>query len=268
VPTGYIRFAPDAYFVFASFASAFMLKLLRPACSRFITPGLEGEIYQVIERLIATIGAPHIAIDERHTPKLYSRFLASLLAKHKRDGSGAGYMPQHEPPPQQFQTGSSTPRYQPPPPQPSQSRSTSSTSLPTGVNNTSAPDLQQSAVSQNSGVTAPTGFAEAVPVTGGLPGNYVLDVDGPSPDFTFGVTGQAGDRMDFTFDTITTPGNDELLAAMQAIQNPAWWQNYMMPGFSWPIEESIQDHAGAAVSDGMPMNNYQTLPSPAEVLSS
>ncbi|KAI9453363.1 hypothetical protein F5148DRAFT_1233027, partial [Russula earlei] len=47
VPTGYIRFAPDGYFVFAAFASAFMLKLLHPECSRFITPGLETEVYQV-----------------------------------------------------------------------------------------------------------------------------------------------------------------------------------------------------------------------------
>ncbi|KAI9447291.1 hypothetical protein F5148DRAFT_726059 [Russula earlei] len=48
--------------------------------------------------------------------------------------------------------------------------------------------------------------------------------------------------MDFTFDTITTPGNDDLLATMQAIQNPTWWQNMMTPGFFWPAEEAIQDH--------------------------
>ncbi|KAI9460102.1 hypothetical protein F5148DRAFT_1217696, partial [Russula earlei] len=97
-----IRFAPDGYFVFAAFASAFMLKLLRPECLRFITPGLETEVYQVIERLIATIGSPQIAIDEYHTPKLYSRFLASLLAKHKCDGTAQGCMPHQGPPPQQM----------------------------------------------------------------------------------------------------------------------------------------------------------------------
>ncbi|KAI9507313.1 hypothetical protein F5148DRAFT_1206217, partial [Russula earlei] len=69
------------YFVFATFASAFMLKLLRPVYH----PGLETEVYQVIERLMATIWSPQIAIDECHTPMLYLRFLASLLAKHKRD---------------------------------------------------------------------------------------------------------------------------------------------------------------------------------------
>ncbi|KAI9451640.1 hypothetical protein F5148DRAFT_1238772, partial [Russula earlei] len=87
-----------------------VLKLLRPECSRFITPGLETELCQVIERLIAMIGSPQSAIDERHTPKLYSRFLASLLAKHKHGGTAQGHMPQQGSPPQQMRTGSNTPR--------------------------------------------------------------------------------------------------------------------------------------------------------------
>jgi hypothetical protein len=36
--------------------------------------------------------------------------------------------------------------------------------------------------------------------------------------------------MDFTFDPITTSGNEDMLAAMQAIQNPTWWHTMMMPG--------------------------------------
>ncbi|KAI9456581.1 hypothetical protein F5148DRAFT_1224069 [Russula earlei] len=59
-----------------------MLKLLRQECPRFITLGLGTEVYQAMKRLIATIGLPQIAIDERHTPKLYSHFLECLLAKH------------------------------------------------------------------------------------------------------------------------------------------------------------------------------------------
>ncbi|KAI9510998.1 hypothetical protein F5148DRAFT_1174567, partial [Russula earlei] len=59
-------------------------------------------VYKVIKCLIATIASPQIAIDERHTPKLYSCFLESLL----------GRMPQQGPPPQQMQTGLNTPRYQ------------------------------------------------------------------------------------------------------------------------------------------------------------
>ncbi|KAI9511830.1 hypothetical protein F5148DRAFT_1146554 [Russula earlei] len=173
VPTGHIRFAPSGYFVFAAFASAFMLK-----------------VYQVIERLIATIRSRQIAIDERHTPKLYSRFLASLLAKHKRDGTAQGRMPQQGPPPQQMQTGSSTPRYQQPPqppqPQPPQQQqqrqqqqpapppqNTTSSLLSSGVSGIpGTPDLHQS-VPKNSGATALPNFTNAVSTEG--PGNYVLE---------------------------------------------------------------------------------------------
>jgi hypothetical protein len=59
-------------------------------------------------------------------------------------------------------------------------------------------------------------------------GNYTFDV---SPDFTFGVADhQQGDLMDFTFDPITSPGNEDMLAAMQAIQSPTWLGNMLMPG--------------------------------------
>ncbi|KAI9450690.1 hypothetical protein F5148DRAFT_577477 [Russula earlei] len=251
--------------------------------------GLKQRSTRVIECLIATIGFPQIAIDQRHTPKLYSRFLASLLAKHKRDGTAQGRMPQQGPPPQQIQTGSSTPMYQQPP-QPPQSQppqsqppqsqppqsqppqsqppqqpqqrqqqqpapppqNTTSSSLSSGVSgNAGAPDSHQS-VPQNSGAAAPPNFTNAVSTEG--PGNYVLE---QPPDFTFGVTGQPGELMDFTFDTITTPGNNDLLATMQAIQNPTWWQNMMMPGFLWPV---IQDHTNTIGMTWIPIrtcNNMQ-----------
>jgi hypothetical protein len=262
VPTGYVRFAPDGYFVFAAFASAFMLKLLRPECSRFIAPGLEAEIYQVIERLINTIGSPQIAIDERHTPKLYSRFLASLLAKHKRDGVANGRMPQQGPPTEQMPTGSNTPVYQQQQQQQqAPTHSTNTNSFTTSVNNAGAPELAQS-VALNTGVTAPSELADAVPASANGTGNYVL---GESTDFTFGVQGQPDDLMDFTFDPITTPGNEDMLAAMQAIQNPTWWRTMMMPGFFWPAEEPGQDHL-SSLGNGLPAHDYQTFqPQTAEV---
>jgi len=271
VPTGYIRFAPDGYFVFAAFASAFMLKLLRKECSKFITAGLEAEIYQVIERLISTIGSPQIAIDERHTPKLYSRFLASLLARHKRDGAAQGRMHQQGPPTEQPQTGSSAPVYQQPEqPQPPQSHNGGSNSFASGVSGgagAGGPNMGQS-VALNSGVTARNEMSDSavsVSANGNGLGNYVL---GQSADFAFGVEGQHADLMDFTFDTITTPGSEDMLAAMQAIQNPTWWHTMMMPGFVWPAEEPMQDHFGS-LGSGMAVNNYQNIqPQPAKVLLS
>ena len=50
------------------------------------------------------------------------------------------------------------------------------------------------------------------------------------PEFTFGVQERHDDLMDFTFDPITTPGDEDMLAAMQAVQNPSWRRTMMMPG--------------------------------------
>jgi hypothetical protein len=243
----------------------------------------------VIERLINTIGSPQIAIDERHTPKLYSRFLASLLAKHRRDGAALGRMHQQGPPTQQLQTGSSTPVYQQPQQQQQQQRQPPShnatpNSFATGVGGANAPTLAQS-VPLNSGATTQSELVDAVPATtdGSGTGNYVLDQT--AADFTFGGQDQQPDLMDFTFDPITSPGNDDMLAAMQAIQNPTWWRNMMMPGlvvpfscasllvsvlnsavpcsFYWPNEEQIQDHNGT-LGTNLSFNSFQNVqPQPA-----
>lgn len=251
VPLGYIRFAPDGYFVFAAFASAFMLKLLRPECSRFITPGLEAEIYQVIERLISTIGSPQIAIDERHTPKLYSRFLASLLAKHRRDGAARGRMHQQGPPTQQPQASSSAPVYQPqrqtaqqaPP-----SHSASLSSFATGGNPTTVQDVTHSVTPNGEPTVTQTTANNNEPI-------HQLDV----PSYTFGTAaGQLNDVMDFTFDSIS---NDDLLGPMKAIENPLWMQTMMLPGFSWPTDEHYNFFGNNIATD-----SYQNfMPQPTAV---
>ncbi|KAH9030570.1 fungal-specific transcription factor domain-containing protein [Lactarius deliciosus] len=259
VPTGYIRFAPDGYFVFAAFASAFMLKLLRPECSRFITPGLESEIYQVIERLINTIGSPQIAIDERHTPMLYSRFLASLLAKHRRDGAARGRSHQQGPPTQQPQVGStSAPVYQ-------QQRQTTQQAPPSHSANPSSfatgggnPTTVQD-VPSHSAPTTPNGKPTATQSANNEPMHQL-----ETPPYTFGATagqpGQPGDAnaMDFTFDISI----DELLGPMKAIENPLWMQTMMLPGFSWPTDESYAFFGNNMAGDGF--QNYMA-PQPAAV---
>ena len=151
-------------------------------------------------------------------------------------------MHQQGPPTQQMPTSSSTPAYQQPPPQQQQqqqqqhqppSHNTTSNSFTTSVSRASAPTLAQS-VPLNSSVTAQCELIDAVPANtnGSGTGNYVLD---QTTDFAFGVQGQQPDLMDSTFDPITSPGNDDSLATMQAIQNPTWWRNMMMPGLVVPF---------------------------------
>ncbi|KAG2108840.1 hypothetical protein BD769DRAFT_1392651 [Suillus cothurnatus] len=83
-PSGLIRAAPDGHFVFASFASAFMLKLLHPDFAQLLARQMEDEIFELIGRLITML--QDVAIDERHTPRLYAQFLASLLTGHRKGG--------------------------------------------------------------------------------------------------------------------------------------------------------------------------------------
>jgi hypothetical protein len=78
----------------------------------------------------------------------------------------------------------------------------------------------------NSAVTVPTEAMETK--SSDDLGNYMFD---SPPDFAFGATDQqGGDMMDFIFDPITVPGNEETLAAMRAIQSPNWLENMLMPG--------------------------------------
>jgi hypothetical protein len=136
---------------------------------------LEIEVYEVIERLIVTIGSPQIAIDERHTPKLYSRFLASILAKHKRDG--VAYRQQQPPP------------------------------------------LDSSRVKM-----AADKFMDVMPDN---PDGQDNDYFGASPDFMSDVKGQG---MDFGFDTTSSAYHEDLIAAIQAVQNPSSsWQKIFTP---------------------------------------
>jgi hypothetical protein len=64
-----------------------------------LTKGQENNIFDLIGRLIQTLSSPKIAIDDRHTPKLYARFLAGLLSGHRRDGAAVGRS-QAVPPPE------------------------------------------------------------------------------------------------------------------------------------------------------------------------
>ena len=55
-----------------------------------MTKDQENNVFDLIGRLIQTLSSPKIAIDDRHTPKLYARFLAGLLSRHRRDGVTVG----------------------------------------------------------------------------------------------------------------------------------------------------------------------------------
>lgn len=226
-PSGYMRYAPDGHFIFASFASAFLLKLLRPEFAHLLSKEQEDEIFDLIGRLIQTLSSPEIAIDDRHTPKLYARFLAGLLSRHRRDGATVG-------------------RLQPnPPPHHSQASSTTDFSQVTAPPSSSStfPILP----SQGGGNMSGSGAADQgyMRTMFHQPMEKLDNTPIYRPEATFSTgNGAIHFVSDLGFPSLGSNGmsDEDMLATMQALKNPAWWQNMMMPGFSWPEPQTPPSH--------------------------
>lgn len=80
IPGIYIRHGPEAQTVFVAFASAFLVKLLQPKFAAYIDASKRAAIRSRVQSVIDFFSDPEIAIDNRHGPKLYARFLKGLLA--------------------------------------------------------------------------------------------------------------------------------------------------------------------------------------------
>ncbi|KAI0926056.1 hypothetical protein AcV5_008620 [Taiwanofungus camphoratus] len=76
----YLRHGPEAQSVFVTFACAFLVKLLQPKYTAYLSRDQRAEIRHLVEQVIALLGSPEVAIDDRHGPKLYASFLQGLLA--------------------------------------------------------------------------------------------------------------------------------------------------------------------------------------------
>ena len=89
-PTGYLKYAPDGYMGFPAFAAAFLLKLHRPKFQVLLSPAQAESIVPLLERLISTLSDPEIAVDDMHGPKVYGRFLSTLLVGHRNEVAQSG----------------------------------------------------------------------------------------------------------------------------------------------------------------------------------
>ncbi|KAL1756031.1 fungal-specific transcription factor domain-containing protein [Schizophyllum commune] len=79
--TRQLRYAPEDQFIYVSYAAAFLINLLRPKFRPLLSDGEQQEIVSLVNRLIDVLGSKDVALDDRHTPALHSRFLENLLAK-------------------------------------------------------------------------------------------------------------------------------------------------------------------------------------------
>ncbi|KAF9069221.1 hypothetical protein BDP27DRAFT_737390 [Rhodocollybia butyracea] len=76
----FIRHGPEAQSVMVAFAASFLVKLLQPKFAAYIDAPKRAEICARVQSVIDFFSDPSIAIDNRHGPKLYARFLKGLLA--------------------------------------------------------------------------------------------------------------------------------------------------------------------------------------------
>lgn len=75
-----LRHAPDAQYIFITFAGAFLVKLLQLKYAQYFAYEKRVEIRDLVQKTVDLLGAADVALDEKHGPSLYSRFLAGLLA--------------------------------------------------------------------------------------------------------------------------------------------------------------------------------------------
>ncbi|KAF7368188.1 hypothetical protein MVEN_00137900 [Mycena venus] len=206
-PTGLMRYAPDGHFIFATFASAFLLKLLRPEFSHLMVKGEENQVFDLIDRLIQTLSSPEIAIDDRHTPKLYASFLTGLLSKHRRDSAMIGQL--HPPVQQSVTSSASSSKYGH-----MFGASSTFTMSPMGGMVASLPSEHR------------YGHVYAPLQEQTQPAEVITPIYQPEATYTGPI--QCCSEFDFS---TGLPDEEQMLAAMQELKNFSWWNNMMMPGY-------------------------------------
>ncbi|KXN91714.1 Protein priB [Leucoagaricus sp. SymC.cos] len=73
------RHGPEAQSIFVTFAAAFLIKLLQPRFASHLSLETRAEIKGLVQKVVELLSSKDIAIDERHGPGLYARFLRNLL---------------------------------------------------------------------------------------------------------------------------------------------------------------------------------------------
>ncbi|KIY68921.1 hypothetical protein CYLTODRAFT_373583 [Cylindrobasidium torrendii FP15055 ss-10] len=254
IPTGFMRYSPDGHFVFCAFASAFLLKLLRPefmASSKnssptspngpkgkapshpLLTKADEDEIFGLIAVLIQKLSSNSVAIDERHTPRLYARFLAGLLGKCRREASQEGGMSAALGAP-------SAPIVQQPHYQSPQN----------GYSHAQSQEYSNYQYQQQQHQQ------QQYPVQFGNGGDIAFNFEYPGLGLSESALGVAGGQQPAYAQDGHSPGSDP--GVLAALKNPAWWDTMMMPGFTWPESAgSPGSSVGHGSSNGM---NGETPP--------
>ncbi|PBK98248.1 hypothetical protein ARMGADRAFT_572182 [Armillaria gallica] len=209
-PSGFMRYAPDHHFMCAAFAVVFLFKLLRPEFSSLLDKADKDESVKLIGILIDKFSSSDVAVDDRHTPKLYARFLATALGNYQKTQGTAPGSSQIVLP---VNTGASR-------------------SVAGETDKENSDNWRKSYVAQGCDSAGLTYWPEAAHAMGSWPKLFGSDaallhiMDGnQNIDGNDGAGGQ--------------PGNieDEMITSLQSLDNPEWLQGMFMPGFMWNSSE-------------------------------
>lgn len=216
----YVRHGPDAQSVFVTFAAAFLVKLLQPKFASLLDDQARTDIRAIVQSVIDYLGSPEIAIDDKHGPKLYARFLKNLMASPlvKRKGTR----------PKSVTTSPST-----------DASSISYQSWTNGTNGTA--DHPSPATTTHSLSPPPSheamSFDQLAPSSEGGWGN--VDPFAPPPNLGNGVTmdipSQSQDYNGLFFNGTTASTDEDM--TLQSYSDPNSWN----PGMNWLSQLNFQN---------------------------
>jgi len=197
-------------------------------------------VIELIERLIETLRSKQVAVDERHAPMLYSRFLSNLLAKHRvveeepqphLNGQRATPATTGQQAPTRAEGVPASPSIEIVPPQPDRGDG----NMQGFDNDFGAFDPTPNPLShqqqQQQQPQAPQVQDQTFSALGTFPpssfdsSNLSAATSTVHPESTV-----HGSQYD---DSMAIPADDFMLAPMYAVDNPGFWDHGMMPGFSW-----------------------------------
>ncbi|TFL07626.1 fungal-specific transcription factor domain-containing protein, partial [Pterulicium gracile] len=82
-PAGHLRYGMEAHFLYVSFAAGFLINFLRPKFMPLLCNTQQRNIVVTVEHLISVLGSSDVALDCRHTPAIYSKFLLNQLNRYR-----------------------------------------------------------------------------------------------------------------------------------------------------------------------------------------
>jgi len=217
----YLRHGPEAQSVFATFAASFLVKLLQPKFATYLSREKRLEIRGLVQNVADLLGCSEIAIDDRHGPKLYSRFLKGLLATPMASVDTLS--------PNGMMNTIGLPNRRPA--RQHKSGSQGSFDLTTANKSNSASPF----ISNSPSHPPPPADASLNVFTSitGVDPSSMIQGQYATQSALFGQTDPAPVANINDWLPTPLPFDSELLQSMQSVQDSVWGQDLSMPGFHW-----------------------------------